>query len=157
MVYHLSVYCLQFLYVQTQTSSQRKGEAGQDPKYSKKNSDFKLGNVRNHSKSFKHPPVTSTNFLPCYKTSSNPFPITSTPPIHPPTADGFRRIRTEAAGENGWLRSRRAQNTQVISCKHMQAVHLFISIPSLQAYQKGDPCHMFFVNMLLKTAVKRRS
>ena len=123
----------------------RKGEAGQDPKYSKKNSDLKLGTIQNHSSIPQSQVQTS---FPATKLPPTPtlFPSHQRPPIHPPTADGFRRIRTEAAGENGWLRSKR-----------MQAVHLFISIPSLQAYQKGDPCHVFFVNMLLKTAVKRRS
>lgn len=124
------------------------------PKVFQKELGFK---ARNHSKSFKHPPVTSTNFLPCHKTSSNPFPITSTPPNSP--ANG-RRIPADpdGSGRGKWLAAEQERfKKQVISCKHMQAVHLFISIPSLQAYQKGDPCHVFFVNMLLKTAVKRRS
>lgn len=104
MVYHLSVYCLQFLYVQTQTSWQRKGEAGQDPKYSKQNLDLKFGTIQNHSSIPQSQVQTS---FPATKLPPTLFPSHQPPPIHPPTADGFRRIRTEAAGENGWLRSRR--------------------------------------------------
>ena len=98
-VYHLSVFCLQFLYVQTLCREERRSRSR--PKVFQKELGFK---VRNHSKSFKHPPVTSTNFLPCHKTSSdsNPFPITSTPPNSP--ANG-RRIPADpdGSGRGKWL------------------------------------------------------
>ena len=79
------------------------------PKVFQKEPGFK---VWNHSRSLKHPPVTSTNFLPCHKTSSNPFPM---------------------AGENGWLRSRRAQNTGHFVQTHAgcPSVHLHCKLASL--------------------------
>ena len=83
----------------TETNNLKKeSQSRSRPKVFQKEPGFK---VWNHSRSFKHPSVTSTNFLPCHKTSSNPFPITSPPPS---PANG-RRIPADpdGSGRGKWL------------------------------------------------------